>query len=216
MHHDLWDYDVPAQPSLVDLTIGGQTRPGARAADQAGRALRARPAHRRAGPAGHREVPRRRAPPQGDHTAPTQPVSALSFDPPPLTGADMWGATMFDQLACRIAVPARCATRAASRRRRCRARWSIPATSASSTGAASRSTRAADRLHDADLSGLRLAARARADDTTLYVQGEQPARRQPAGAQRELRRALRGQARAFAVAARHALPGAALGPGQTG
>ncbi|MGP1615256.1 MAG: membrane-bound PQQ-dependent dehydrogenase, glucose/quinate/shikimate family, partial [Pollutimonas bauzanensis] len=30
-------------------------------------------------------------------------VSALSYDPPPLTGADMWGATMFDQLACRIA-----------------------------------------------------------------------------------------------------------------
>ena len=29
--------------------------------------------------------------------------SALSFDPPPLTGRDMWGATMFDQLACRIA-----------------------------------------------------------------------------------------------------------------
>jgi len=27
----------------------------------------------------------------------------LSFDPPPLVGADMWGATMFDQLYCRIA-----------------------------------------------------------------------------------------------------------------
>ena len=40
----------------------------------------------------------------GDHTAPTQPVSALSFDPPPLGGRDMWGATMFDQLACRIAL----------------------------------------------------------------------------------------------------------------
>jgi quinoprotein glucose dehydrogenase len=45
--------------------------------------------------------------PQGavdpDHTAPTQPVSALSFDPPALTEADMWGATLFDQMACRIA-----------------------------------------------------------------------------------------------------------------
>src|SRR5690606_38700737 len=38
-----------------------------------------------------------------DFTAPTQPVSHLSFDPPALTGADMWGATLFDQLACRIA-----------------------------------------------------------------------------------------------------------------
>ncbi|HEV7283825.1 MAG TPA: PQQ-binding-like beta-propeller repeat protein, partial [Kaistia sp.] len=27
VHHDLWDYDVPAQPSLVDLTVGGHTVP---------------------------------------------------------------------------------------------------------------------------------------------------------------------------------------------
>jgi quinoprotein glucose dehydrogenase len=39
----------------------------------------------------------------GDRTSPTQPVSALSYDPPPLTERDMWGATLFDQLACRIA-----------------------------------------------------------------------------------------------------------------
>lgn len=36
-----------------------------------------------------------------DFTAPTQPVAALSFTPDPLTGADMWGATTFDPLACR-------------------------------------------------------------------------------------------------------------------
>jgi quinoprotein glucose dehydrogenase len=45
--------------------------------------------------------------PQGaaldDHTAATQPSSALSFAPKPLEGRDMWGATMFDQLGCRIA-----------------------------------------------------------------------------------------------------------------
>lgn len=40
---------------------------------------------------------------RGDHTAPTQPKGALSFEPPALTGRDMWGATIFDQLACRIA-----------------------------------------------------------------------------------------------------------------
>jgi quinoprotein glucose dehydrogenase len=35
--------------------------------------------------------------------APTQPFSGLSFRPAQnLTGADMWGATIFDQLACRI------------------------------------------------------------------------------------------------------------------
>ncbi len=27
VHHDLWDYDVPAQPSLVDLPIGGEIVP---------------------------------------------------------------------------------------------------------------------------------------------------------------------------------------------
>jgi quinoprotein glucose dehydrogenase len=40
----------------------------------------------------------------GDRTAPTQPVSALSFNPKPLGGAAMWGATWFDQLGCRIAL----------------------------------------------------------------------------------------------------------------
>lgn len=27
VHHDLWDMDVPAQPTLIDLTIAGQTVP---------------------------------------------------------------------------------------------------------------------------------------------------------------------------------------------
>ena len=27
VHHDLWDYDVPAQASMIDLTIEGQTVP---------------------------------------------------------------------------------------------------------------------------------------------------------------------------------------------
>ena len=26
VHHDLWDMDVPAQPSLIDLNIGGTRR----------------------------------------------------------------------------------------------------------------------------------------------------------------------------------------------
>ncbi|TMV83387.1 membrane-bound PQQ-dependent dehydrogenase, glucose/quinate/shikimate family, partial [Thioclava sp. BHET1] len=39
----------------------------------------------------------------GDFTAPTQPYSDLSFRPrKKLTGADMWGGTMFDQMMCRI------------------------------------------------------------------------------------------------------------------
>jgi quinoprotein glucose dehydrogenase len=39
---------------------------------------------------------------RGDHTSPTQPFSALSLSPPPVKEADMWGATPYDQLWCRI------------------------------------------------------------------------------------------------------------------
>ncbi len=36
---------------------------------------------------------------KGDYVTPTQPFSELSFRPKKdLSGADMWGATMFDQL----------------------------------------------------------------------------------------------------------------------
>jgi quinoprotein glucose dehydrogenase len=52
-------------------------------------------------PAPERPVPQGAAP--GDRTAPTQPFSELTFRPDALlTGADTWGATIFDQLLCRI------------------------------------------------------------------------------------------------------------------
>ncbi|BAI76501.1 quinoprotein glucose dehydrogenase (plasmid) [Azospirillum sp. B510] len=103
VHHDLWDYDVPAQPSLIDLTINGQTVPALVQPTKQGELF---VLDRRSGqpilPVTEKPAPQGAA--EGDHSAPTQPVSALSYDPPPLTGADMWGATMFDQLACRIAL----------------------------------------------------------------------------------------------------------------
>jgi len=46
-------------------------------------------------------VPQGAAP--GDYVSATQPFSELTFRPEKnLTGTDMWGATIFDQLACRI------------------------------------------------------------------------------------------------------------------
>ncbi|PWC49440.1 membrane-bound PQQ-dependent dehydrogenase, glucose/quinate/shikimate family [Azospirillum sp. TSA6c] len=103
VHHDLWDYDVPAQPSLIDLTVNGQTVPALVQPTKQGELF---VLDRRTGqpvlPVTEKPAPQGAA--EGDHSAPTQPVSALSYDPPPLTGADMWGATMFDQLACRIAL----------------------------------------------------------------------------------------------------------------
>ncbi|UYO92339.1 glucose/quinate/shikimate family membrane-bound PQQ-dependent dehydrogenase [Pollutimonas sp. M17] len=101
VHHDLWDYDVPAQPSLIDLTVGGKTVHALVQPTKQGELyvldrLTGEPVL----PVTEAPVPQGAT--EGERLAPTQPVSALSYDPPPLTGADMWGATMFDQLACRI------------------------------------------------------------------------------------------------------------------
>lgn len=102
VRHDLWDYDVPAQPSLLDLTIRGATVPALVQPTKQGELF---VLDRRTGepllPV--HEVPAPQGAAEGDYTALTQPRSDLSFDPPALTGRDMWGATMFDQLACRIA-----------------------------------------------------------------------------------------------------------------
>ncbi len=102
VHHDLWDYDVPSQPTLVDLTINGATVPALVQPTKQGELF---VLDRRTGEPVHAvtEEPAPQGAAEGDHTAPTQPRSAISFGPPPLTGADMWGATPFDQLACRIA-----------------------------------------------------------------------------------------------------------------
>ena len=142
VHHDLWDYDVPSQPTLVDLTIGGETVPALVQPTKQGEIF---VLNRATGepvlPVEERPVPQGAA--DGDHTAATQPVSALSFDPPALEGRDMWGATLLDQLVCRIQFQQAIATRAATRRPPPGARSSIRAISASSTGAAWRSIRCA-------------------------------------------------------------------------
>lgn len=102
VHHDLWDYDVPAQPTLVDLQIGGVMVPALVQATKQGELF---VLDRRTGkpllPV--TEVPAPQGAAAGDRTAATQPVSSLSFDPPRLQGRDMWGGTPIDQLWCRIA-----------------------------------------------------------------------------------------------------------------
>lgn len=102
VHHDLWDYDVPAQPTLVDLDMP-QGRVAALVAPtkQGDIFVLDRATGEPVLPV--EEVPAPQGAVPGDWTAPTQPRSALSFRPDPLTPADMWGATIFDQLWCRIA-----------------------------------------------------------------------------------------------------------------
>lgn len=101
VHHDLWDYDVPAQPSLVDLRVEGESVPALVQPTKQGDIY---VLDRRNGepilPIDEISVPRGAA--EGDYAAPTQPVSALTFSPDDLRGRDMWGMTPFDQLACRI------------------------------------------------------------------------------------------------------------------
>ena len=102
VHHDLWDMDLPSQPTLVDLPTSGGIVPAVLQPAKTGNLF---VLDRRTGqlivPAPERPVPQGAAP--GDHVAPTQPFSELTFRPEEkLTGADMWGATIFDQLACRI------------------------------------------------------------------------------------------------------------------
>ena len=101
VHHDLWDMDVPAQPTLVDITTAAGVVPGLVGPTKQGDLY---VLDRRSGepiiPV--KEVPAPGGAIEGDHASPTQPSSDLSFNPKPLTGADMWGITMFDQLACRI------------------------------------------------------------------------------------------------------------------
>ncbi len=102
VHHDLWDYDMPAQPSLVDLTIDGAEVPALVAATKQGDIF---VLNRETGepvlPVEERPAPQSGVV-EGDRVAPTQPASSLSFRPEPLREADMWGATLVDQLYCRI------------------------------------------------------------------------------------------------------------------
>lgn len=101
VHHDLWDMDVPAQPALIDITRDGATIPALVGPTKQGDIY---VLDRRSG---EPIIPVKEVPAPGgaipeDFTAPTQPVSDLTFMPPPLTEKNMWGVTLFDQLACRI------------------------------------------------------------------------------------------------------------------
>jgi quinoprotein glucose dehydrogenase len=97
VHHDLWDMDVPAQPVLLDINgtpaLVGPTKQGDLYV-----------LDRRTGEPiiPIKEIPAPTGTIPEDHSSPTQPISDLTFSPPALRESDMWGVTMFDQLACRI------------------------------------------------------------------------------------------------------------------
>jgi quinoprotein glucose dehydrogenase len=101
LHHDLWDQDVPDQPTLADIRKDGQAIPALFLPTKRGDIF---VLDRRTGvpifPVTEKPTPQGAAP--GDWVSKTQPFSALSFEPKTLREADMWGVSPFDQLWCRI------------------------------------------------------------------------------------------------------------------
>lgn len=101
VHHDLWDMDTPAQPSLVDLNTKNGIEPALVVPTKQGDVY---VLNRETGQP-ILDVKERAAPQgaiKGDYTAKTQPYSQLSFNPPALKEKDMWGASLIDQMICRI------------------------------------------------------------------------------------------------------------------
>ena len=102
VHHDLWDMDTPAQPTLLDLDTNDGIQPALVVPTKQGDVYVLNRA------TGEPIVPiKERDAPQGyliagEHAAPTQPYSGLSFEPPMLKEKDMWGASLIDQMMCRI------------------------------------------------------------------------------------------------------------------
>jgi quinoprotein glucose dehydrogenase len=103
VHHDLWDYDVAAQPALVDLVHDGRHVAAVIQATKTGFLYTF---DRATGvplfPIVERPVPQDAVP--GEHPSPTQPFPVA---PPPLvrqqpvTADDAWGVAWFDTRACR-------------------------------------------------------------------------------------------------------------------
>ncbi|KDM92291.1 membrane-bound PQQ-dependent dehydrogenase, glucose/quinate/shikimate family [Photobacterium galatheae] len=101
VHHDLWDMDTPAQPSLIDIQTNKGLIPGLVVPTKQGDVY---VLNRATGEPIHpiTEVPAPQGTIEGDFASPTQPTSALTFNPIPLEEKDMWGASVLDQLYCRI------------------------------------------------------------------------------------------------------------------
>lgn len=101
VHHDLWDYDIAAQPLLLDLPTAGGVKPALVQSTKRGDLF---VLDRRTGapivPVTERSVPQTEVP--AERASLTQPFSALRLPAPALDEASMWGLTPLDQMACRI------------------------------------------------------------------------------------------------------------------
>ena len=138
VYHDLWDFDLPAQPVLFDMPMKGGSAPAVAVPTKQGEIYIL---DRRTGKpltaVEERPVPQGTIP--GERYAPVQPFSVgfPSFDPPALRERDMWGGALRRSIRCGAGLPIDpMIMRVPIPRHRCAGRSSIPAFSASSTGAA--------------------------------------------------------------------------------
>ncbi len=101
VHHDVWDYDVPAQPVLLTLRRDGADIPAVVQGTKTGMLF---VFHRETGQplfeVTERPVPQGGV--AGEVLSPTQPFSALPplVDHGPLSGEDAWGFTFWDRGRC--------------------------------------------------------------------------------------------------------------------
>lgn len=102
VHHDIWDYDVPAQPTLVSVRRDGRTIAAVAQATKMGHVFIL---DRETGvplfPVEERPVPQTTV--SGEQTWPTQPfpVAPPPLVPQTLTPDDAWGLTPWDRAKCR-------------------------------------------------------------------------------------------------------------------
>lgn len=106
VHHDIWDYDLPSQPALLDLPDGnGGTVAAVLQTTKRGQLfLLDRATGEPLADVEEKPVPTTGQVPE-EYLSPTQPYSVgmPTIGSEHLTEAKMWGLTMFDQLMCRIA-----------------------------------------------------------------------------------------------------------------
>jgi quinoprotein glucose dehydrogenase len=101
-HHDVWDYDVPAQPTLATVTYKGRTRPAVIQTTKQGLVFTL---DRETGqpliPVEERAVPHNGAP--GEQLSPTQPfpIAPKPLSPIRAKADDAYGLTFWDKGACR-------------------------------------------------------------------------------------------------------------------
>ena len=104
VHNDLWDFDLPMQPSLIDFTKpGGQTVPALVIGTKAGQIF----VLDRATGQPLTKVEDVKVKPGNIPNEPYSPTQPKSVGMPQigaqtLSESDMWGATPYDQLLCRI------------------------------------------------------------------------------------------------------------------